>query len=70
LEFRQGNLDEARKWYAQAIKLNSQSFLAYYYFAAITMNGARLDSETKPEVETSLRAALNSILPLHHPTTS
>jgi Tfp pilus assembly protein PilF len=58
LEFRQGNLDEARKWYAQAIKLNSQSFLAYYYFAAITMNGARLDSETKPEVETSLRAAI------------
>ena len=58
LEFRQGNLDEARKWYAQAIKLNSQSFLAYYYFAATTMNGARLDSETKPEVETSLRAAI------------
>ena len=58
LEFRQGNLDEARKWYSQAIKLNSQSFLAYYYFAAITMNGARLDSETKPLVESSLRTAI------------
>jgi tetratricopeptide (TPR) repeat protein len=58
LEFRQGNLDEARKWYAQAVKLNSQSFLAYYYFAAITMNGARLDSETKPLVESSLRTAI------------
>jgi tetratricopeptide (TPR) repeat protein len=58
LEFRQGNLDEARKWYAQAIKLNSQSFLAYYYFAAITMNGARMDSETKPQVESSLRTAI------------
>ena len=58
LEFRQGNLDEARKWYAQAIKLNSQSFLAYYYFAAITMNGARLDTETKPQVESSLRTAI------------
>ena len=58
LEFRQGHLDEAGKWYAQAIKLNSQSFLAYYYFAAITMNGARLDSETKPQVESSLRTAI------------
>jgi tetratricopeptide (TPR) repeat protein len=58
LEFRQGNLDEARKWYAQAIKLNSQSFLAYYYFAAITTNGARLDTETKPQVESSLRTAI------------
>ena len=58
LEFRQGNLDEAGKWYAQAIKLNSQSFLAYYYFAAITMNGARMDSEMKPQVESSLRTAI------------
>jgi tetratricopeptide (TPR) repeat protein len=58
LEFRQGNLDEAKKWYAQAIKLNSQSFLAYYYFAAITMNAGGLDTETKPQVESSLRTAI------------
>ena len=27
---------DALKWYEQAVKLNSQSFLANYYFAAIT----------------------------------
>jgi tetratricopeptide (TPR) repeat protein len=58
LEFRQGNLAEARKWYEQAVKLNSQSFLAYYYFAAITMNGGQLDSENKSQVENSLRTSI------------
>jgi tetratricopeptide (TPR) repeat protein len=58
LEFRQGNLAEARKWYEQAVKLNSQSFLAYYYFAAITMNSGHLDPENKSQVENSLRMAI------------
>jgi len=58
LEFRQGNLAEARKWYEQAIKLDSQSFLAYYYFAAITMNGGQLDPANKSQVEGSLRTAI------------
>jgi tetratricopeptide (TPR) repeat protein len=58
LEFRQGNLSEARKWYEQAVKLNSQSFLAYYYFAAITVNGGQLDPENKSQVEISLRTAI------------
>ena len=40
LEFRQGHLDEAKKWYAQAVQLDSQSFFAHYYFAAIAMTGA------------------------------
>jgi tetratricopeptide (TPR) repeat protein len=58
LEFRQGNLAEARKWYEQAVKLNSQCFLAYYYFAAIMMNGGPLDPENKSQVENSLRTAI------------
>jgi predicted Zn-dependent protease len=58
LEFRQGNLAEARKWYEQAVKLNSQSFLAYYYFAAITMNAGQLESDNKSQVENSLRTAI------------
>ena len=58
IEFRQGNLAEAQKWYEQAVKLNSQSFLAYYYFAATTMNGGQLDSEKKSQVENSLRTAI------------
>ena len=37
LEFRAGHLDEARKWYEQAVKLDSQSYIAHYYFAAISM---------------------------------
>src|SRR3984957_4343910 len=38
--FLQGNLDEARNWFAKAVKLDSQSFLAHYCFAAISMDGA------------------------------
>jgi tetratricopeptide (TPR) repeat protein len=58
LEFRQGNLDQARKWYEQAVKLDSQSFLANYYYAAIAMNGGPLNSENKSQIESSLRAAI------------
>lgn len=57
LEFRQGHLEEARKWYAQAVQLDSQSFLAHYYFAVITMSGAH-STEEQPEVENSLRTAI------------
>jgi Tfp pilus assembly protein PilF len=58
IEFRHGNLEEARKWYEQAVKLDSQSFLAYYYFAAITMNSGQLNSENKSQIEDSLRKAI------------
>jgi Tfp pilus assembly protein PilF len=39
LELRAGHHDEARKWYAEAIKLDSRDYLAYYYFASLSMNG-------------------------------
>ena len=57
LEFREGHIEEARKWYAQAVQLDSQSFLAQYYFAAISMNGSR-DSADDAKVESSLRNAI------------
>jgi len=57
LEFRQGHLEEARKRYAQAVQLDSQSFLAQYYFAAMSMNGTVAPSD-EAQVETSLRAAI------------
>ncbi len=57
LEFRQGHLEEAKKWYAQAVQLDSQSYLAHYYFAAMAMNGAR-DAADQAQVESSLRAAI------------
>ncbi|MGA9307280.1 MAG: DUF1570 domain-containing protein [Candidatus Sulfotelmatobacter sp.] len=57
LEFQQHHIDEARNWYAQAVKLDSQSYLAHYYFAAISMNGP-LDEVGEAQVESSLRASI------------
>ena len=54
LAFREGNLTEAKKWYAQAVALNSQSFIAQYYFGALSLK----DDETGSQVEASLRAAI------------
>lgn len=57
LEFRQGHLDEALKLYAQAVQLDSQSFLAHYYFAAMSMRGASAASD-EAQAENSLRTAI------------
>jgi Tfp pilus assembly protein PilF len=57
LEFRDGHLDEARKWYAQAVQSDSQSFLANYYYAAMSMEG-RISAEEETRVEDSLRRAI------------
>jgi len=57
LEFRAGHLDEARKWYEQAVKLDSQSYMAHYYFAAISMNAGASPGDDA-QLEASLRAAI------------
>jgi Flp pilus assembly protein TadD len=57
MEVRQGNLEEARKRYAQAVQLDSQSFLAHYYFAAISMQD-QVAPPDDAQVESSLRAAV------------
>lgn len=57
LEFREQNIDAARNWYAQAVKLDSQSYLAHYYFASISMKGALNEAE-EAQVENSLRASI------------
>src|ERR1022692_3779420 len=57
LEFRAGHLEEARKWYEQAVKLDSQSYVAHYYFAAISMNSGANPADDA-QVESSLRAAI------------
>jgi tetratricopeptide (TPR) repeat protein len=57
LAFREGNLDEAEKWYGQAVTFDSQSFLAHYYFAAIAMRQS-LPAQHNAQVETSLRSAI------------
>jgi Flp pilus assembly protein TadD len=66
LEFRAGNFDAARDWYGQAVQLDSQSYLAHYYYAAISMRGGAgpKDGDTKggqaneKEIEASLRTAI------------
>jgi tetratricopeptide (TPR) repeat protein len=57
LEFRDGNMEAARKWYEEAVQLDSQSYVAHYYFAAISMRGS--SEPVKPEdIEASFRAAI------------
>jgi tetratricopeptide (TPR) repeat protein len=58
LELRQRHLDEARKWYEQAVKLDSQSYLAHYYFASISMDSGPLTSDSDELVENSFRTAI------------
>jgi len=57
LEFRQGRIDEAKKWYAGAVQLDSQSYLAHYYFAVMSMLGP-LGASEESQVENSLRQAI------------
>jgi Tfp pilus assembly protein PilF len=56
LSFREGDRDAAQKWYEQAIKLDSQSYLAHFYYAAISMQSGGTDHDAA--VEASLREAL------------
>jgi TonB family protein len=58
IAFCERNLPEARKWYDQAIKLDSRSFLAYYYSAAIAVNSGQVGPENKSQVESNLRTAI------------
>ncbi len=53
----QGKLDEANKWYTQAVALNSQSYLANYYYAVSLFKG-RPDDDSAAKAESSLRAAI------------
>jgi tetratricopeptide (TPR) repeat protein len=57
LAFRQGHLDEARNWFAKAVKLDSQNFVAHYYFAAMSMNETLAPAD-EAQVENSLRASI------------
>ncbi len=56
LSFTQGDYDAAKKWYSQAVALNSQSFLALYYYAVMTMRGGG-DAEDAA-VESSLQTSI------------
>ena len=57
IAFEQHNLDEAKKWYELAVQYDSQSYLAHYYFAAITIMSSQ-DPSTRDRAESSLRACV------------
>jgi len=56
LEFAAGNREAALKWYEQAVKLDSQSYLAHYYYAAISIAAGHGDPA---RIEASLHTAIN-----------
>ncbi len=56
LKFREGDMLAARQWYGEAVKLDSQSYLAHYYYAAMSMQS--LGAAQDPEIESSLRACI------------
>jgi tetratricopeptide (TPR) repeat protein len=56
LEVRAGHQDEARKWYGEAVKLDSKDYLAYYNFASLSLNQPPGDNDK--EIEDSLRTAI------------
>jgi tetratricopeptide (TPR) repeat protein len=57
LAFRDGKMDEAEKWYGQAVKLDSQSYLAHYYYATIALREG-MSAEGDAQIDASLRAAI------------
>jgi tetratricopeptide (TPR) repeat protein len=57
LAFREGHLGDAKKWYKQAVQLDSQSYLANYYYAVMAMSDSGAGTEDDA-IESSLRAAI------------
>ncbi len=53
----QNKLEEATQWYAQAVALNSQSYLANYYYAVSLFKG-KLDDSSAAKAESCLRTAI------------
>jgi tetratricopeptide (TPR) repeat protein len=56
LKYREGDIAGAKKWYGEAVQLDSHSYLAHYYFAAMSLQtGGREHDEA---IESSLRASI------------
>ncbi len=54
IEFRSGNRDAARDWYGKAVRLDSQSYLANYYFATMSA-GSGDNALVVSSLETAIR---------------
>jgi tetratricopeptide (TPR) repeat protein len=57
IAFEQHSLEEAKKWYGLAVQSDSQSYLAHYYFAALTIMTSH-DPPARERAESSLRASV------------
>ena len=55
LEFREGDRVAARKWYGEALQLDSQSYLAHFYFAMLSLGDRGSESA---KIESNLRASI------------
>jgi tetratricopeptide (TPR) repeat protein len=60
LKFREGDMEGARKWYGEAVRLDSQSYLAHYYYAVISLKPAGISGGAgqDPQIESSLRTCM------------
>jgi len=57
IELRQEHLAEAKKWFSEAVRLDSRSYLAHYYHAMLTEREGQ-DEKHLREAEASLRRAI------------
>jgi len=56
LKFREHDIPAARKWYSEAVQLDSHSFLAHYYFASMTLQSG--DKDHDAQIESSLLTSI------------
>jgi len=56
LKFRERDIPAARRWFGEAVELDSQSYLAHYYFAVMSLQGG--DRSNDAPLEASLRTAI------------
>jgi len=57
LELRENHLEEARRWFSEAVRLDARSTYALYYYATMLMESSE-GGRPPDEVEKSLRAAI------------
>jgi len=58
IAYRQHDFEEARRWCQEAIKLDPNSFVAHYFFAAASIRKGTPDKASQAAAEESLRAAI------------
>jgi tetratricopeptide (TPR) repeat protein len=56
LKFREGDLASAKKWYGEAVQLDSRSYLAQYYYAVMSLQTGDRDHDAT--IESSLRTSI------------